>query len=228
VTGSLIEDNFRNHMLCPICNQRKGKRACPAVGKQICAVCCGTKRLVEISCPAECGYLASARVHPPAIVQRQHDVDRAMLLPLLQALSERQARAFLMLAAVTARHQGEMLQKLVDEDIAHAAGALAETMEIAGRGIVYEHQPTSLPAARLMGELRTLADEFAKSAGSSVARDVAIALRRLEHGAKMVAAVKPNGNEFQHLLSRVLAPAPGSEHVGADAPPSQPSSLLIP
>jgi hypothetical protein len=215
-------------MLCPVCNQRKGKRACPAIGKQICAVCCGTKRLVEIRCPSDCGYLASARVHPPAILQRQQEVDRAMLLPLLQSLSERQARAFLMLAAVTARHKGEILQKLVDEDIAQAAGALAETLEIAGRGIVYEHQPTSLPAARLMSELRTLADELAKTAGSGVTRDVAIALRRLEHGAKMMAAVKPNGNEFQHLLNRALAPPPGSERTEPETPPAQASSLIIP
>ena len=54
-----------------------------------------------------------------------------MLLPLLQGLSERQARLFLMLAAVTSRHQAEALQKLVDEDIAQAAGALASTLETA-------------------------------------------------------------------------------------------------
>ena len=141
-------------MLCPVCHQRKAKRACPALGKQICAVCCGTKRLVEIACPADCGYLASARTHPPAVIQRQQEMDRAMLLPLLQGLSERQARLFLMLAAVTSRHQADMLQKLVDEDIAQAAGALASTLETAAKGIVYEHQPASLVAARLMTELK--------------------------------------------------------------------------
>ena len=41
-----------------------------------------------------------------------------MLLPLLQGLSERQARLFLMLAAAASEHPPEALQKLVDEDIA--------------------------------------------------------------------------------------------------------------
>ena len=53
-------------MTCPLCGARKARRACPGVGRDICAVCCGTKRLVEIRCPATCGYLQSARVHPAA------------------------------------------------------------------------------------------------------------------------------------------------------------------
>ncbi len=53
-------------MTCPLCSQRKARRACPALGHQICAVCCGTKRLTQIPCPSDCVYLASAREHPPA------------------------------------------------------------------------------------------------------------------------------------------------------------------
>ena len=49
-----------------------------------------------------------------------------------------------MLATLTSRHQADALQQLVDDDIAQAAGALASTLETAGRGIVYEHRPTSV------------------------------------------------------------------------------------
>lgn len=214
-------------MLCPVCQQRKAKRTCPALDKQICAVCCGTKRLVEIACPSDCGYLSTARTHPPAVVQRQQDMDRAMLLPVLQGLSERQARVFLMLAAVTARHRSDALQKLVDEDIAQAAGALASTLETAAKGIVYEHVPASLIAARLMGELKAVVDELVKNGGSALERDAAIALRRIEHAAKMMATVRPDTNEFQQLLARVLAPPPGGEQqTDAETPP--PSPLIIP
>ena len=127
-------------MVCPVCNHRKAKRTCPALGKQICTVCCGTKRLTEIACPDTCVYLTSARHHPPAVVQRQQELDRAMVLPLLQGLSERQARVFLMIAALMSRHQPEALQQLLDADIAQAAEALAATIETAGRGILYEHR----------------------------------------------------------------------------------------
>jgi hypothetical protein len=214
-------------MLCPVCHVRKAKRACPALGQQICAVCCGTKRLVEISCPADCGYLSTARTHPPAVVQRQQELDRAMMMPLLQGLSERQARLFLMLAAVTSKHQPDTLQKLVDEDIAQAAGALASTLETAAKGIVYEHQPASLVAARLMTELKTVVDEVVKNAGSALERDAAVALRRIEHAATMMVTVRPDTNEFQQLLARVLAPPPGTEEA-REAPAAPASSLIIP
>ena len=215
-------------MLCPVCHQRKAKRACPALGKQICAVCCGTKRLTEIACPPDCGYLSTARTHPPAVIQRQQEMDRAMLLPLLQGMSERQARLFLMLAAVAAQHRADGLQKLIDEDIAQASGSLASTLETAAKGIVYEHQPSSLLAARLMAELKGVVDEVVKNAGSALERDAAVALRRLEQAATMMVSVRPNTNELQLLLARVLAQPPGPDQQPEAAAPPPPSSLIIP
>ncbi|MCI2430400.1 hypothetical protein LM602_04790 [Candidatus Acetothermia bacterium] len=42
--------------LCIYCQQRTGKRACPALGGLICPVCCGQHRGVEINCPVSCKY----------------------------------------------------------------------------------------------------------------------------------------------------------------------------
>jgi hypothetical protein len=191
-------------------------------------VCCGTKRVIEIHCPSDCAYLSTARSHPPAIIQRQQEMDRAMMLPLLQGLSERQARLFLMLAAVTSRHQSDTLRKLVDEDIAQAAGALASTLETSVKGIVYEHQPASPAASRLMAELKAVVDEVVKNAGSALERDGAISLRRIEHAAKMMVTVRPDTNELQQLFQRVLAPPPGADQPkepGSDAAPA--SSIIL-
>jgi hypothetical protein len=157
-----------------------------------------------------------------------------MMLPLLQGLSERQARLFLMLAAVTSRHQAEGLQRLADDDIAQAAGALAATLETASRGIVYEHQPTSLAASRLLAELKGLVDEVVKNAGSALERDAAIALRRIEHGAKAMstytshagAATGQSRTELQQLFARVLAPPPGSDK--QETPTTPASSIILP
>lgn len=215
-------------MVCPLCNQRKAKRFCPAKGTQICAVCCGTKRLVEINCPSDCVYLASARSHPPAVVQRQIENDRAALLPLFQGFSERQARVFLMLSSQISRHQAEALQKLVDGDIAQAAEALAATLETAARGIVYEHQPASLPAARLMAELKTMVAEISKAGGSGLERDAAIALRRIEEAATSTSRLDPQTTLFQELLVRLLAAAPGTPAQDGDTPTAPASSLIIP
>ena len=46
---------------CPLCSARSGKRFCPAKDAEICAVCCGTKREIEIDCPSSCAYLKASR-----------------------------------------------------------------------------------------------------------------------------------------------------------------------
>ena len=81
---------------CPLCNRRRARRSCPALGKQICAVCCGTKRQVEITCPSDCSYLQSSTVHPPAVIQRRQERDLRFLLPTLQGLTESQHQILFM------------------------------------------------------------------------------------------------------------------------------------
>jgi hypothetical protein len=44
---------------CPRCSSRKAKRPCPALGAEICAVCCAEGRLKTILCPLDCPYLQS-------------------------------------------------------------------------------------------------------------------------------------------------------------------------
>ena len=135
-----------------------------------------------------------------------------------------------MVSSLVARHQGEAFQKPIDEDIAQAAGALAATFETAGRGIVYEHRPASLPAERLLTELKTLMAEIAKEGGSAVERDAVFALRRVEAAAREGAKAEPGGNAFQQLLIRLLLPAgpiAGKDTKG-DTPSAPASSLIIP
>lgn len=50
-------------MKCPLCSSRKGKRRCPALGQEICAVCCGEKRRIEIDCPESCAWLEQGQRH---------------------------------------------------------------------------------------------------------------------------------------------------------------------
>src|ERR1700730_17038820 len=53
----------RATVVCPLCGERKARRACPALGLQICAVCCGTKRLAQLACPRPCAYLPASPDH---------------------------------------------------------------------------------------------------------------------------------------------------------------------
>lgn len=42
---------------CILCGMRKANRHCSALEREICSLCCGTKRENEISCPSSCEYL---------------------------------------------------------------------------------------------------------------------------------------------------------------------------
>jgi hypothetical protein len=194
---------------------RKARRACPALGHQICAVCCGTKRLTQIKCPADCAYLASAREHPPAAAVRRQQRDVALFVHGLRDFNQRQSQLFLAVNTFIARYQAPQLQPLVDDDIVEAAAALAATFETAARGVIYEHRPASLPAERLAAALRPRLAEAGAGGGSAFERDAASVLRRLEETAREVrASDQENRRAYLDLLDRVLrktdeAPAPG-------------------
>src|SRR5437867_4451151 len=81
-------------VVCPLCETRRARRPCPALGRQICALCCGTKRLVEIACPSDCPWLVSAREHPPAVAVRRQQHDVGLLVSFMRDLTERQSQLF--------------------------------------------------------------------------------------------------------------------------------------
>jgi len=141
-------------MTCPLCGARRARRACPAVGRDICPVCCGTKRLVEIPCPDSCGYLRAAQAHPPAVQARQRERDAQFIMPMVHQLTEQAYGLLLLLQQVVRRHRDRAIPSINDEDVAQATAALAATLETSARGIIYDHQPASLPAQRLLDDLR--------------------------------------------------------------------------
>jgi hypothetical protein len=212
-------------MSCPSCGRRKGRRECPGLGATICAVCCGTKRLVEIQCPPTCGYLTSAREHPAAVVKRQRERDVARLLTTITHLTERQQQLFFLFHSVIARHTPEALSRLLDEDVAQSAGAVASTLETAGRGILYEHTPASLPAQRLAREMTETIAEIRERGTKIYDGELAITLRAIEQGARDIHMHSEGDTAYLSLVDRLLqinGPPSGEE----TAKPA--SSLILP
>src|SRR5262245_38310412 len=119
--------------LCPLCRRRKGRRACPAKAFSICAQCCGTKRLVEIACPADCVYLGEHAHGWENESQRRRDARR--VVPHLQPLSEPQQQLVfaLMLHLVALRSSRRDLD---DAQLAQALSALKRTLETRSHGIL--------------------------------------------------------------------------------------------
>ena len=150
-------------------------------------------------------------------------------MPLVHGLTDRQARLLVLFGTLVTKHPAEALQRLVDDDVAQAAEALAATLETADRGIVYEHQPASLPAARLMTEIKTRLNELSGEGGSGLDRDAAVALRRIERGAREIHRVLDGGDTaFQQLLARVITPASEDRtEAGAAEPAAPPGPVLV-
>ena len=97
---------------------------------------------------------------------------------------------------------------MVDDDVADATKALAETYETASRGIIYEHGAGRPSAERLSSELRTLI-ESQRGKGSHISDgDVAAVLRRIETGARSAVSYSGDDKEIAYLslLRRTLSP----------------------
>jgi hypothetical protein len=218
-------------VVCPLCGNRRARRGCPALGKQICAICCGTKRLVEIECPPDCTWLASAREHPPAALVRQRQRDVAMLVQFVRDFSERQSRLFFLISTFLVGYQPSELQPLIDDDVAAGMTALAATFETASRGVIYDHRPASLPAERMITELKPMLLEAGRGAGSAFERDAAVVLRRVEESVRGLRGTEPdNPRRFLDLLGRVIRepPRPDASAPGDAAHAPASTRLIVP
>jgi hypothetical protein len=212
---------------CPSCGRRRARRACPALGRQICAVCCGTKRLVEIACPPGCGYLSSARQHPPAVEQRKQEREGRFLAGIVQGLSESQYHLFLFLQMAVARHARPAMPPLLDRDVADATRAMADTAATAVKGIIYEHQTSSLPAQRLAGDLKAAIETLTKAGQGPRDGDLTLALRASERAAAEATRALGGDRAYVELVGRLFKPGPDSE-AGDAAPLRETSGLILP
>jgi hypothetical protein len=226
-SGKISAELYNNaFVLCPLCGERKARRTCPAVGQQICTVCCGTKRLKQIKCPSDCVYLASAREHPAAVQLRRQQRDLEAVVPFMRDLNERQSQLFFLVGTFLARYQSPELQPLVDEDVTEATAALASTFETASRGLIYDHRPASLPAERLVSGLKPILAEAGANGGSAFERDAAVVLRRIEGASRALRTKEPSDRgAFLELLGRMIR-TPADTDPGTAAP--EPSRLIVP
>jgi hypothetical protein len=165
--------------------------------------------MVQIRCPTDCPWLATAREHPPATLVRQRQRDVGILSRILRDLSERQSQLLFLVATFLTRYQPADLHAPIDDDVAEAIGSLAATFETASRGVIYDHRPASVLAERLATALRPVLDEAGRGAGSAFERDAAVVLRRIEEAIQDVRAFDQTNREaFLDLLRRVMTPSP--------------------
>ena len=217
-------------MTCPSCNQRKARRACPALAQTICTVCCATKRLTEIKCPPDCAYLTAAREHPAAVVRKQQERDVAVLLPTIRHLTERQHQLFFLFHSVMARYVPEGFARVLDDDVAEATGAVAKTLETASRGVIYEHSPQS-PVAQGLARAITGVLEEVRAQGTRVYdSEAAVVLRAIAAGVRESRQALGAGDSTAYLtlVGRLLhvSRSPGDSAEAATAPAA--GTIILP
>ena len=106
---------------------------------------------------------------------------------------------------------------MLDDDVANAARALAETYETASRGIIYEHSAGTPSAERLSAEFRTLIESRRADGLQLTDSEVALVIRGIETGAREAGAALPGEKTaYLELLRRVLRPPTGSQDQTSD------------
>ena len=65
---------------CSHCRQRKAKRRCPALGSDLCPLCCGRLREKELHCPPGCPFLTQHRPYQEnKIIQKKRTFSNEVL-----------------------------------------------------------------------------------------------------------------------------------------------------
>jgi hypothetical protein len=208
---------------CRLCQKRPTKRACPALGEEICAVCCATKRLVEITCTETCRYLEAAQRHPAAVIRKQIDQDLNILMATVGRLTEQQLQLFFLLQSMVLSYKPEGLARITDADVAQAGGALAAALETSSKGLIFEESAASIPAEGLRRALKPLIDDITKGGGARAEREVAAVLRAIERGARHDGGHISEGDcSYLELVGRVFQQRPRNPK------PAAPPLIVLP
>src|SRR5262249_55573012 len=132
---------------------------------QICAVCCGTKREIEIDCPSSCGYLKASRSY-----EAEKPVIDAELMTKIQkydnSFIERYNHVLTPINGTVV--EGRLSSPwLVDNDVIEVYKALAMTMRTLSSGIYYESLPEGSVRLALFRRLKDVFDQLMKPEAAS-------------------------------------------------------------
>jgi hypothetical protein len=147
-------------MKCNLCDQRKGRRYCPAKNTTICAQCCGEKRVLEIDCPEICEYLKIGRSY------ERNQVGARRYRPNNPIEQEKMSRVLSNFEPVIVDMQTliaverKSSRDLVDAEVAEALDCLLATLRTEDRGVIYETTSGNLRVESLRRQLSSLIQSY--------------------------------------------------------------------
>lgn len=158
-------------MKCPVCNKRKAKRPCPAIGQKnreesssICPPCCGEKRVLELDCPETCEYLKAGREHESAefgrLFRSQDPVRQEKNRKILTENQDVVAHIEYIVA-----QQRLASRDMTDDDVSKAVDILLDDYRTEDKGILYERNSDDLRIEPLRVELREVLESYRNPEG---------------------------------------------------------------
>jgi hypothetical protein len=143
-------------MKCVLCDQRKGKRFCPAKNSVICAQCCGEKRVLEIDCPESCQYLQAGRERESVQEGSRHFRIHSQLEQerLSRVLENHEPVLAELQMAIAAERQTS--RNLTDQDVAEALDCQLKTLRTEANGVLYETTSENWRAESLRKQFSSL------------------------------------------------------------------------
>jgi hypothetical protein len=152
-------------MKCILCNQRKSKRFCPAKDHQICAQCCGEKRVLEIECPESCDYLKAGR-------EREAEDYKKRLNGMNWTALEKNRKILMEHQEIVAHLEYALSQerrrshRLTDKEVKQALDILLENYRTEDKGVLYEKKSDDLQVESLRRQLREIVESYRNPEGA--------------------------------------------------------------
>jgi hypothetical protein len=206
---------------CPLCSERSAKRFCPAKDTEICAVCCGTHREVDIDCPSTCIHLKTGQLYE----SERKPVD-PVLANRVQSFGQpfvQQYGPILAMFGQTVAEERRGSSWLVDLDVAEVYKALSATMKTLSSGIYYETLPEGPIRISLFRRLKVLVDRLMEPGGQTRPLRVGEILNMLDFlmlALQLNSSGRPRSRQYLDWLT-----AASDEGHG---PPAESSRLIVP
>lgn len=211
-------------MKCVVCDRRKGKRFCPAKNGQICAQCCGEKRVIEIDCPESCEFLRIGRQREAALEGARHfqspdPVEQERRSRILESFEPVIVNLQTLIAV-----ERQSSRDLTDADVGEALDCLLKTLRTEDRGVIYETTSENLRAEGLRRQLSALIASwrYPKDAGAQRIQ-LKDAIDCLELLRSVVASHLESGPASLSFVDFLLRYMPQSSRIETSGP-----SIIIP
>ncbi|HKV42012.1 MAG TPA: hypothetical protein VJX67_22600 [Blastocatellia bacterium] len=143
---------------CILCNNRPGKRYCPALKAKICAICCARGRMIDIACTEDCTFLRAGRENATNKAKEMASKGGAMLTKR-SPLNEAQELTIVLAGDAIVKLQRKELPDMVDTEVLEALDNAARNLDTADSGLIYEHQHSSPRIQQLSKAIRRRIEE---------------------------------------------------------------------